>query len=181
MDNKVTKRTRARKKNRSRRKQKDEADVSQVLGMTPEKRSSEDLAAATAMQRARAAAEQYDRRASTTDAETMEEWHRKGETRESIVSHDSDFDPADPPVQWTPEEGYVDTDDEEEYSDDEKTNEVDEDFAVDEKAADASGEAAYQDAEVSEAEAIGAAAEAAEAIAAAAAPKHSYYSGDHVL
>ena len=73
MDNKVTKRTRARKKNRGRRKRKDEADVSQVLGMTPEKRSSEDLAAATAMQRARAAAEQYDRRASTADAETMEE------------------------------------------------------------------------------------------------------------
>ena len=73
--------------------------------MTPEKGSRENLAAATAMQISRAAAEQHDRRVSPADAETMEEWQRNGAARESIASHVS-FE-CDPPEGWTPEDDYV--------------------------------------------------------------------------
>ena len=73
----VTTRAQARK-NRGQRKRKDDANISQVLNMTPEKGSKENLAAATAIQRARAAAEQYDRRASYAGAESMGEWLAQG-------------------------------------------------------------------------------------------------------
>ena len=136
------------RKNRGQRKRKDDANVSQVLNMTPEKGSRENLAAATTIQRARAAAEQYDRRASYAGAESMEEWQRKGAARESFSGEPSFA--SDPPVEWTPEEGYVSTDDEEDYGDEEK-------------AADAVPGAAANDAEVSEADASGAAANAADA------------------
>ena len=96
----VTKRTRARRKNRSRREQEGEANVSQVLRMTPEKGSSQNLAAATAMQRARAAAKQYDRHASPEDAETMEEWRRRGAARESIASRASFVSDPSTGQQW---------------------------------------------------------------------------------
>ena len=154
---KVTKRTRARKTNRDRRKQQEEANVSQILNMTPDKRSNENLAATTAIQRARAAAEQYDRRASDVNAETMAEWQRKGAARKSIVSEAS-FE-CNPPVTWTPEAGYVPTDDDEEYDEaavqDAEASEAEaknEDAAEDtESKEDAAAEEAADDAEASEA------------------------------
>ena len=66
----VTTRSKARRKRREeqRRSDLDRADISQHLNMTPTKGSKETLAAATALQRARAAAEQKDR-AATVAAE----------------------------------------------------------------------------------------------------------------
>ena len=118
----VTTRSKARKSKRAKQKAKDPADISQVLGMTPTKGNEETLAAATALQRARAAARQKDRDAALAAAQTKSAWTRRNKPRDSDAYLGS---PHDSQIDWTREDGYLSVDAEEE-GEDEKTYSNDE-------------------------------------------------------
>ena len=150
MDN-ITGRSTARRTKRAAKKdRRTSSDLSQVLRMTPTRGSRETLAAATALQRARTAALQKDSEATFVATQTPSE---RGHFSERAARRASDFKFAsDPPVQWTPEPGAVDTDtdadDEEEYVQDEKINEEDEKRNADEP--EAAAIAAAEDADLSD-------------------------------
>ena len=112
----VTTRSKARKSRRAKQNAKDPADISQVLGMTPTKGNEETLAAATALQRARAAAQQKDREAAVAAAQTKSAWTRRNKPRDSDAYLGS---PHDSQIDWTREEGYLSVDAEEEGEDEE--------------------------------------------------------------
>ena len=94
----VTTRSKARKSKRAKRNTKDPADISQVLDMTPTKGNNETLAAATALQRARAAAQQKDRDTALAAAQTKSVWTRHNKPRDSDAYLGS---PHDSQVNWT--------------------------------------------------------------------------------
>ena len=154
MDNHVTGRTTARRSRRSaRNNREEEANLGQVLRMTPNRDVRETLATATALQRARAAAMKKDREA----AIAAEQREARGRYHVS-AGHDATnlkFR-SNPPVEWTPAEGEVECDtdadeelsgDEEEYTQDEKTNEDEPTWEHDER--DAAAIAAAGDADSS--------------------------------
>ena len=66
----VTTRSKARKSKRAKKNAEPPADISQVLGMTPTRGKQETLASATALQRARAAAQRQDRDTTFAAAQT---------------------------------------------------------------------------------------------------------------
>ena len=147
-DKNVTGRSTARRERReARNNRREEANMGQVLGMTPAKGMRETLATATALQRARAAALRKDREAALAA-------ERNGKVH--IVKN---YDATElkfrtkPSFRWTlePNTAEVDTDadeedsdDEEEYSQDEKTYEDEPDMKHDDQ--DAAAIAAAEDA-----------------------------------
>ena len=154
----MTTRSKARKSKRAKKNAEPPADISQVLGMTPTRGKQETLASATALQRARAAAQQQDRDAAFAAAQNKSAWARRNKPRNSDAYLGS---PHDSQVDWTREDGYVstDADDEEE---DKKTHERDEEIDAkhDEDAA-AALAAAAPNAKDDEAAALAAAEDAA--------------------
>ena len=103
----VTTRSKTRKAKREKKKAKEPADISQVLGMTPTKGNKETLASATALQRARAAAQRKDREDAIADAQTKSAWTRRNKPRNSDAYLGS---PHDSQIDWTVEDGYVSID-----------------------------------------------------------------------
>ena len=150
MDN-ITGRSTARRLHRAgKQRTEEEADLSQVLRMTPTRGSRETLATATALQRARAAALRKDREATLVTEQRKRERVRPS-VLAALTSSALKFE-SNPPVVWTPEnpiETDTDTDDEstdDESNDDEKT--YDEEKHADNE--DAAAIAAAEDAEDSE-------------------------------
>ena len=138
----VTTRSKARRKRREeqRRSDLDRADISQHLNMTPTKGSKETLAAATALQRARDAAEQKDRAAAVAAEQNKKVWARNSEPSESVTSATSPGSPHASQLDWTREDGYMDTDadtedNEEEDYEHETLDDEDEEYAGDDDAA----------------------------------------------
>ena len=113
--NNITKRTKARRKARDGKLDQLQTDISQILQMTPSKQPEEDLEAATALQRARAASLQHDRVNPNVVAgagETRESWLAENQPCESLPGEVTEiFYPHHPSkIDWTREKGYVDTD-----------------------------------------------------------------------
>ena len=91
-------RTNVWKKNRDRRGNEGETNMSQILHMTPVKGSRENLS--TTVTVVKSCRESKSSPNNMTD--TIEEWHRRDISRESITSFVSD-----PPVSRTPEDDHV--------------------------------------------------------------------------
>ena len=117
MDTNITGRTTARRSRRNARNdQEEEANIGQVLGMTPAKGMNETLATATALQRARAAALRKDREAALA-AEQNGQVHIAANYDATTLKFQTR-----PSFRWTlePNTVEVDTDADEEMSEDEE-------------------------------------------------------------
>ena len=98
----ITGRTTARRDKRAAKESRRvTADIGQVLRMTPTRGSRETLAAATALQRARAAALQKDRDAVYAATRTPSE-RGHFSARAALGASDFKFQ-SNPPVEWTPQ------------------------------------------------------------------------------
>ena len=151
-DKNITGRSSARRAQRAaRNNRKEEANLSQVLRMTPNRDRRETLASALVLQRARAAAERKDREAAIA-AERTNHGRQLHRVAPNYDATELKFR-TKPPVEWTPAEGEVecdtDADEEESYDEEEeeyKTNEDEPDEKHDE---DAAAKAAAEDADSS--------------------------------
>ena len=133
MENVTGRSTARRIKRATKNNRRETADLGQVLRMTPDKESRETLAAATALQRARAAALQKDRDAALA---TTRPPRLRGHFSERAALGASAFKfQSNPPVAWTPESQPVDTDADDESSEDEEEHYTrDEDTKEDDEA-----------------------------------------------